>query len=564
MDVTRMPEKVRLELRQKCLNNHFNFSVAVMGYDDISEELHGDFCNFLMQPAARKQATMPRSFVKTWLGSISYPVWITLKREKEEDFPYDKAWEDKFWQLGPNMRILIASYVISNANKMINLVRQTYERNVAMQILFPEVIPEHFKKVKWSDDSACIRRSDNFTESTYEAAGIGGASTSRHYDLIIEDDLIYAKKDDFTDQELQPGQDDIDKAIGWHKLATSLLVPGKHTHIHNTGTRWAKKDLVDFIWKNEKSYDIFQRSCVKEDKGKHWKECEPSWPEVYDHKQLQMIADAQGPYMFSTQYLLKPIAPEEMLFKYEWLQYYNTSKELPKIMRIFTTVDLAGWEDTKRKGRQSRGVILTCGWDDKNNVWVLHYDVGRFDPSEVIDLLYKHWHLFAPEMIGIESVYYQKAMVHFTRKAMEKRGWMRIRELETSTATSKELRIRGLEPYAANLAIHCKPEHKDFITEFCEYVPNSPVCTKDILDALAYQIQIAKPGVAVGSDASKKLAPVVGSADELFKYLFRNRSNSAFTTQVEQEKEDLAIGNCETHAFELEDVEELEELGMWN
>ena len=556
-----MPEKVRLELRQKCLSNLFSFAVAVMGYDDIAEELHGKFCNFLSQPSRRKQVTMPRSFVKTWLSSIAYPIWITLNRTQENEYPYYKAWEEKFWQLGPNMRVLIASYVISNANKMINLVRQTYERNTAMQILFPDVIPEHFKKVKWSDDSACIRRSDNFTESTFEAAGIGGASTSRHYDLIIEDDLIYAKKDDFSDQELQPGQDDIDKAIGWHKLATSLLVPGKHTHIHNTGTRWAKKDLVDYIWRNESSYEVFKFSCVVEEEGKNWKECKPAWPEVYDQEALKMIYDAQGPYMFSTQYLLKPIAPEEMLFKGDWLQKYTSKDELPDIMRIFTTVDLAGWTESKRKGRQSRGVILTCGWDTNNNVWVLHYDVGRFDPSTVIDLLYKHWNLFAPEMMGIETVYYQKALVHFLRKAMEKRGWMRIRELETSTAISKELRIRGLEPYAANLAIHCKPEHKDFIEEFCEYVPNSPVCTKDIMDALAYQIQVAKPGVSLTPEVQEGLAPVVGSADEFFKWAWRDKSTSVFKDQVAAEKEDMAIGASESRLMGFMD---LEDLGDWN
>jgi hypothetical protein len=122
--------------------------------------------------------------------------------------------------------------------------------------------------------------------------------------------------------------------------------------------------------------------------------------------------------------------------------------------------------------------------------------VGRFDPSQVIDALYRHYKIFSPEFMGVESVYYQKSLLHFLRLEMEKRGWMPVRELNTDSSVSKELRIRALEPYAMNLAIHCKKEHKDFIMEFAEYVPNNSMCTKDILDALAYQIQVARPGEA--------------------------------------------------------------------
>lgn len=522
-----MPEKQRSKLRKKCLRDLFSFCRAVMGYDDISPELHGDFCHFLEGPQKRKQTTMPRSFVKTWIGSIAYPIWATLKREEEDELPWGASFDDKFWQLGPNMRVLIASYVISNAEKMISLIRKTYEANTAMQILFPEVIPHNFNKVKWSNQSACINRDDNFTESTFEAAGIGGASTSRHYDLIIEDDLIYAKKDDLSDRELQPNQDDIDKAIGWHKLATSLLVPGQHTRMQNSGTRWAPKDLVKYIWDNEPSYARFMRGCVNLDEletGLHWKECTPEWPSAYNIEQLEIIAAAQGPYMFATQYLLKPTSPQQRLFQRVWLQEYTKESELPLTMRVFTTVDLAGWGKAKRS-RMSRAVILTCGWDHNNHVWLLHYDVGRFDPSEVINIMAKHWSRFSPEQIGVEEVYYQKAIAHFARKAMERGDipWMSIRAVKPEGGESKELRIRSIEPIASNLAVHCRPLHKEFIEEFCEYVPNNDSCTKDILDALAYQIRIARPGEVTAKTAPKN-STVVNSVDDFLEWAWSRKT----------------------------------------
>jgi len=471
-----------------------------MGYDDITGELHGEYCRFLEIDGARKQATMPRSFVKTWIGSIAYPIWITLKREGDDEFPVGVNREDKFWQLGPNMRILIASYVISNSEKMVGLIRKTYESNPAMQMLFPEVIPYNFNKTKWSNSAACINRTEDATEMTFEAGGIGGSTTSKHYDLILEDDLIYANKDDFTGRELQPNQDDIDKAIGWHKIATSLLVPGKHTRIHNTGTRWANKDLVEYIWTTQKHYLTFIRGAVDlkelEEKGGDWRRCHPTWESCYDISQLEMIRVEQGPYMFATQYLLQPSSPEERIFKTHWLQWYDKREEVPSNARIFTTVDLALWSHTTRKRTDCNAVILTCAWDEKNHFWVLHYDVARYNPSEVLEIMARHWQMFSPEQIGVESVYYQEALAHFAYRYMDegKLPRMRIAQLTPKGNVAKDVRIRGLEAYASSLAVHCKREHTEFIEEYSDYVPGNKTCKKDILDACAYQIQIARPG----------------------------------------------------------------------
>lgn len=485
--------------------------------------------------------TMPRSFVKTWISSIAYPIWITLRRTSPDEFPEGVNSSDKFWQLGPNMRILIASYIITNAEKMIGLIRKTYESNTAMQILFPEVIPENFKKVKWSNEAACINRDVDSTEQTFEAAGIGGGSVSRHYDLIIEDDLIYAKKDDFTNKELQPNQDAIDKAIGWHKIVTSLLVPGKHTRIHNTGTRWAKHDLVDYIWTHEPDYKIFRRACVKltdaqlaSNKGEkdfNWETVEPEWPECYDHTELMVIARAQGPYMFATQYLLLPMSPEDLLFNPSDLELYISREEVPKSIRIFTTVDLSGWTENPRKGSDCNGVVLTCGWDENNHMWILHYDVGRFSPSRVLEIMAKHWTTFHPERIGVESVYYQKALIHFAYRYMNegKIPRMTIDQLKPENNKSKDLRILALEPYITTHAVHCKSTHREFISETSEFILNNNACKKDILDTAAYQIQIARPGEPLSIDRRTHREPkdivCAGTVDELLRSIWDGRSN---------------------------------------
>ena len=142
-------------------------------------------------------------------------------------------------------------------------------------------------------------------------------------------------------------------------------------------------------------------------RSKPWRECAPEWYECYDIEQLEKIARAQGPYMFATQYLLNPTSPQEMIMEKKWLQFYTSPNEIPKSCRTFTTIDLSGWGKEKRS-KSSRGVVLTCGWDEKNHGWIKHYDVGKFNPTKVIILMAKHWRLFRPEHIAIEEVYYQE------------------------------------------------------------------------------------------------------------------------------------------------------------
>lgn len=569
MDISRLTESQRLLIRKNCLRSLFCFCQTVMGYDDITEELHGELCTFLEGPANRKSVCMPRSFVKTWISTIAYSVWISLPRVEADEFPEGIDPNDKFYSLGPNIRILIASYVISNAEKMISLIRKTYESNLAMQILFPEVIPDNFKKVRWSNQSACINRTENATESTFEAAGIGGSSTSRHYDIIIEDDLIYANKDDFSGKELQPNQEDIDKAIGWHKIGTSLLVPGKHTRIHNTGTRWAKHDLVDYIWRNEPSYVIFRRACVLIDDNilggeqplhdMNWEDYTPAWNSHYDLQQLKIIAAAQGPYMFATQYLLMPMSPEELLFKPRWLQYYEHIDEVPKTIRVFTTIDLSEWDTGDvRKKNDCNAAVLTCGWCDKHHMWVLGYDYGRFSPTEMIFLMAKHWKLYSPEALYPESIYYQKALAYFAREYMNmgKVPMMTIRELLPEGNKSKDLRIRSLEPLASNLAIHVRKDMKEFIEEYSDYIPTNRLCKKDLLDAAAYQVQIARPGTPLPIDRRRinidHPETIVCNADDLLRTLWEVKSNKDIfgndtvkANPFQEEEESLFVGSVE-------------------
>src|SRR3990167_539397 len=136
MDLARLSESTRLELRNRCLKSLYSFCIAVLGYDDMTEPLHRDVCSFISSDEPRKQLTLPRGFLKTCISSIAFPIWVSLPRLSEDEFPDGISPQDRLYNLGPNIRILIASNVVTNACKVINKIKKVYERNSAMMALF--------------------------------------------------------------------------------------------------------------------------------------------------------------------------------------------------------------------------------------------------------------------------------------------------------------------------------------------------------------------------------------------------------------------------------------------
>jgi len=254
--------------------------------------VHGDLCHFATEPSYGRfrQATLPRSWFKTWVWTIGKSIWLTLPDELglyKDIYPYK----------GPNIRILIASNVIDNAAKMIFKIKQEWMSNERLRAAFPELIPD-FNKTRWSDHVAEIKRSLKATEGTYTAVGVGGSVISQHFDHVIEDDLIYARKDDFTGQELMPSQEDIDNAIGWHKLAQSLFSNPKESCLDNVGTRWAPQDLVYYIRKFEKQYRCFEIAVTREAVWPIVDDAQALWPERFNKTVLEQVCGAQGMRMF--------------------------------------------------------------------------------------------------------------------------------------------------------------------------------------------------------------------------------------------------------------------------
>lgn len=454
----------------------------VLGYKDFVPHVHGDMCHFATHPTFGRfrSACVPRSWFKTWTFTIGKALWLTLPDE-------EGIYADIYPYKGPNVRILIASNVIDNAAKMVNKIKSEWENNDRLKAAFPELVPE-FNKTRWSDHCAQVKRPGNFTEGTYTAVGVGGSVISQHFDHILEDDLVYAKKDDFTGQELMPSQEDIDNAIGWHKLTFSLLSNPQTGCIDNTGTRWAPHDLIDYIRRNEKHYSAFEIAVTKD---AAWPVPDNSWciwPERYDVATLENIRASQGIKIFETQYLNRPRAGDEVKFKLDYVNRHSSFADYPQGIKWLTFVDLASWKDSKRI---CRNVILTGGRDSRNHLWVARVDAGKYNPTEVIEIIKRHVKQFESKAF-IEEVGYQVALRHFARQDMEAEGGFayNIEAIPSDNrANAKALRIESLEPIVTNGMLHTLVGMKELHQELEDYPYSS---TKDILDTLGHLHRYAK------------------------------------------------------------------------
>jgi hypothetical protein len=399
----------------------------------------------------------------------------------------DGLFKDIFPWKGPNSRGLLSSNVIDNASKMLFKIRQEWMNNERLKAAFPELIPD-FNKTRWSDHVAEVKRALQATEGTYTAVGVGGSVISQHFDYIIEDDLIYARKDDFTGMELMPSQEDIDNAIGWHKLVSSLFSNPQTSCIWNHGTRWAPRDLIYYIRTFEPYYKHFEVSITKDAVWPIVDDSQCVWPERFDKVTCENIFHFQGNRIAETQYLNRPRTLESIVFRKEYVHIHESLSEYPGGLEYKTIVDLAGWGDSQGTARNA---ILTGACDKKHHLWIGRLDVGRLNPSEVISRYKEHSRQFS-STIHIEEIQYQRAIRHFSRLEMESTGEFFIQERlpYDGRKGAKDLRIRALEPLIINGGLHILPSMTDLLEEL-EFYPYSR--TKDILDCLGYLLKIARP-----------------------------------------------------------------------
>jgi len=415
---------------------------------------------------------VPRNHYKSTIFTISYAVWRGLR--------------------DPNQTGLLIANSATNASHFLGKIRSAFESKKLLRELFPELRPELSNR--WNKDEACLPRTVDYPEATWEAVGWSTKVTSRHYDWILMDDLV--DEDSYESPEL------MNKIIERFEQRESLLRPPIETRtLIVVANHWSAIDLNCYILKNHPEYHVYYRQAIENG--------QPIFPEAYSLEWLQR-KQAANPYTFALQYMNNPVDASLSEFKAEWLQEYRRGEdsvvfpledgsllETPLgALNVYATVDPRHLLSTSTAQKMSaRNAILVVGFDSNGRRFLLEEYAGR---SSAVDVVNKIWELqqrWHPICFGIESFGYQRALKPLAeeiwRVQLDKlQGEMPNLELLPADSTrSKEVRIRG----GLNFFREGKGFiHKSHVSFRDEYIGFPTGRYKDLLDCWAWAQELGR------------------------------------------------------------------------
>lgn len=495
-----MANQIQLsDLREACLAR-FAYFACLMQDEGWFDPIHAILCDSIQEEIEKPSrgdgiskmlVVMPRGSLKSTIITKLLPIWLTIR--------------DK------NIRCLICANTNPNASKKIEDIRGLYEKNELFRALFPELQPD--RDDRWTNVAASVSRTAAYPEATYESAGLKTKIISRHYNLIIEDDTMAP---DDSDMHMEGGElliipslEDINRAIGWHKLAYPLLVPkGQRVRIVVT-TRWAEEDLADHVQKKE-HYKVFDVPAEKDGKI--------TFTNFYSREQLDQLHEDFGTYIYSLLYLNKPVMAKDKKFKEEWFHTVQ-AQEVPVDGTAVISIDPAIGQDA---GNCDTAIIRCV--HKRPLIYVTHVIRGRFTPAETIshtlnlvELDYEN-----TSHIMCEANGYQMALVYGLNDAMkERRIFKSVQEVFAKQA--KTSRIEAMQPlFQSGRVIFVEGIDSQLRSQLVQYPYGKLV---DVIDALAQQLlnyrgTFKKKEEEVKKSPAEIMSAYRGqSADEILKEL---------------------------------------------
>lgn len=199
-------------------------------------------------------------------------------------------------------------------------------------------------------------------------------------------------------------------------------------------------------------------------------------PKILSAEFLHRQRKIQGSYIFNHQYLNNIIPADDQDLKKEWLIYY---KELPRRVNTAVVIDPAISLD--QDACYTSLVALSC--DTNNHRYLRVAKRMRITATQTVDVIFRAYEALKPQIIGVEAVAYQMALMHFLIAEMKKRKvTLPLHAIKRAPDKSKMTRIRSLVPWFEFQGTSVKQGLHEFEEEYLKFPRGTYV---DILDALA-------------------------------------------------------------------------------
>lgn len=348
------------------------------------------------------QASMdlaPRGHGKSTIGDVDFCITKVLRN--------------------PDIRIMIGSKTQTQASAFLKEIRTHFEQNVNLIRIFGD-----WKKSRdnvWNDKEFTVnRRTVIKKEATVSALGASGAVVSKHFDIIIGDDLV-----GFENARTE-AQRKVLKEWFYSSLYPTLEPDGE---IHILGTRYSPMDLYEDLIKS-KNYKVNIQQAITIKDGQEVS----LWESKFSLEKLRSIREEAGLIIFNMQYQNNTELAKGKIFKYRYFKHfeeYEVDYALNRVrvkvldaqgvpfwipVRIYMGADLAISED--ETSNNDYFVLTVIGVDKNKNVYVLDYLKERLSFNAQLNAILDYGRNKFPmvERIGVETVQYQKSLAQEIRR----------------------------------------------------------------------------------------------------------------------------------------------------
>lgn len=494
-------DEVRDQLRARCIDSLYFLCKNILGFKDLTPELHGWMAQEAQSPIHRLLMLIPRNHFKSTIGSRGFPIW-ELINDLEPTVPADLT------ILPPcNDRILLTNASEVLVCRFVGWIKGIWERNDTFKWLFPETIPD-FNKTTWAADAMLIRRSGEYPEPSITAIGVKGKITGWHGNCQIWDDLV--------EREAAESEAVMRMTIDFFKTTVSLFNDPEHDIGRMYGTPWTHNDVYRHV-AEELPYDpvtgygfkILSRSVIEND--------EPIFPQRFSKKYVGQLLKEQGPRMFNLQYMCSFDDPSIKEFDVTSLRTYTVDPQTGKITfsalnpasgleetcEIYASqmdrvglIDPAMGEDKKKSAKCAPAVVLTGTADvfGSLSVFVLMAWTGQLTPDKVLDRVYATNKTFTPRGWVVEPFAFQKSLNYWIheRNREDKHGYVNVLDVPRGSFKDKVVRMRGLIPYFGHRRVYVPEGSFEFIKQMDRAPYGKPI---DLFDAFSMGIHVwRRPG----------------------------------------------------------------------
>lgn len=517
LEISGDKDKQHLALRLNALGSLYYFSKFILKRTRLHYPLHYPIARTLESEHLHLVLEIPRDHLKTTLVTESLSMWWALPFDERDEIAmralgYDDAWIAWMKRAhNPNTRTLIVSENEGNAIRFGKRINSHYDSNDNFRTLFPEILPD--TSCTWNDTSKTQKRTaSGIGEGTFDFLGVGGAVQSRHYDRIIQDDLV--------GREAKNSEVIMADTIEYHKLLggvfdteTTAKELGDEVVV---GNRWCYYDLNGWIRENNLTRLIPWKIETHSAEGG----CCPNHPSgkpIYFTREV--LEEVRARYTFEDyahQFLNLAVLPGECPFRLEWLKYYElyepknrhsnyladsmvrhevtegkTKGTIPAT--LLTRRIIVDPNHAEAKGRAHHGVIVVGYDSETDNRYLLDVWAKSTSYEELVATIFgfaKTWRL---NEVYIEKIAAQTLLrFPIAEMARNKNYPMIVKNIEVSrAANSKDDGIRAMEPEFRAGKWWVRHDQTNFRDEYVSYGPMAR--TRDIMDCLRMSNTVIQP-----------------------------------------------------------------------